>query len=127
MAIRAELNSALQKFYFDLRYSSVSIHVFTFIREQVYRFISLRVYGFTSLRVYKFQSLQVYKFTSLNIIPIPIRPASSVLFRDNTPLFLFVQITWIIPGIFDFRNFLFLFYYIKASQVYKFVQSLKHL
>ena len=119
MAIRAELNSALQKFYFDLRYSSVSIHVFTFIREQVYRFISLRVYGFTSLRV--------YKFTSLNIIPIPIRPASSVLFRDNTPLFLFVQITWIIPGIFDFRNFLFLFYYIKASQVYKFVQSLKHL
>ncbi len=111
MAIRAELNSALQKFYFDLRYSSVSIHVFTFIREQVYRFISLRVYG----------------FTNLNIIPIPIRPASSVLFRDNTPLFLFVQITWIIPGIFDFRNFLFLFYYIKASQVYKFVQSLKHL
>ena len=62
MAIRAELNSALQKFYFDLRYSSVSIHVFTFIREQVYRFISLRVYGFTSLRVYKFKSLQVYKF-----------------------------------------------------------------
>ena len=111
MAIRAELNSALQKFYFDLRYSSVSIHVFTFIREQVYRFISLRVYG----------------FTNLNIMPIPIRPASSVLFRDNTPLFLFVQITWIIPGIFDFRNFLFLFYYIKASQVYKFVQSLKHL